>query len=186
MGDILTVYLAGPMDGVTRFEAKAWRALCWSSLTRQRLVPLCPMQNGVKDVHLKRMTKALANEVFTTDTGLIDRADALIVNGGGGEEPMVGTSMEILYAWQHQKPVIVFNYEGNSAFMRHCATIKVDTALHAVDCAVGMQRPDLKKNALYTRMQDWIWPDRDAVIDFNVLYRDWNNLEHPLKERDGI
>ncbi len=43
------------------------------------------------------------------DKGDIDDCDGMLV---WFEKPSVGTSMEVLYAWERQKPVVVVNRSG--------------------------------------------------------------------------
>ena len=47
-----------------------------------------------------------AHEIITLDKMDIDNSDFLIVNY---DKPSVGTSMEVLYAWERGKPVVLIS-----------------------------------------------------------------------------
>jgi nucleoside 2-deoxyribosyltransferase len=97
------VYLCGPINGCADAECKDWRTYAAANLART----LDPM---VRDYRGREMESGIATEIVENDKCDIDSSDVLLVNWTG---PSVGTSMEILYAWERQKTVIVV-MEANS------------------------------------------------------------------------
>lgn len=94
----MKVYLCGPINGCTDDEANNWR----SDIKVQYGAASCidPM---VRDY---RGTEHLDyREIVDLDKRDIRDADVILVNY---DKPSVGTSMEVFYAWQLGKPVIVW------------------------------------------------------------------------------
>lgn len=91
-----TIYLCGPINGCTDAEAKDWRAQVIAAWPGQCIDPVVRDYRG-------REAEAF-REIVELDKADIDQADVLLVNY---DKPSVGTSMEILYAWDRSKPVIV-------------------------------------------------------------------------------
>lgn len=123
-----TVFLAGPMRGIPRNEALAWR-------------------NKVKDLLGQRFHVLHAlrgreeKETFTDPRGAvirdkndIYRSDIFIVNDTLDSASMIGTSMEVYIAHSHDIPVIVFGnaHKGDYWFDTH-SHIRVDTLEEACD-----------------------------------------------------
>lgn len=90
-----TIYLCGPINGCTDEECRDWREAVKSSH------PNCidPM---VRD-YRGREAEAF-REIVELDKIDVAQSDVLLVNY---DKPSVGTSMEILYAWQLGKKVVV-------------------------------------------------------------------------------
>lgn len=91
----MKVYLCGPINGCTNEECKHWREQAKLCLTDT----IDPMRRDYRG----REDQCVA-EIVEGDKADIDECDALLVNY---DKPSVGTSMEILYAWQNSKPVII-------------------------------------------------------------------------------
>lgn len=91
----MKVYLAGPIQGCTDEQCKAWREYV------KTLLPdtLDPMRRDYRGIELES-----ADEIVEGDKLDIDDADALLVNFPA---PSAGTCMEILYAWERFKKVVV-------------------------------------------------------------------------------
>lgn len=91
----MKVYLCGPINGCTDEECKDWREAAKAVLPDT----LDPMRRDY------RGKEAVAyREIVEGDKEDIDGCDALLVNY---DKPSVGTSMEILYAWQKDIYVLV-------------------------------------------------------------------------------
>lgn len=89
------VYLCGPINGCTDSECKDWREFVksWGIPT------VDPMERDYRG----KEDECFA-EIVELDKRDIDMCDVVLVNY---DKPSVGTSMEILYAWERGKRVIV-------------------------------------------------------------------------------
>ncbi len=94
-----TIYLSGPIDYVSLEEASGWRDKATELLKGMRIAALNPILG--KD----GMTE---HEIVRADLDMIARADALLVNMTREDVPHVGTSMEIMYAVEHDIPVVIW------------------------------------------------------------------------------
>ena len=89
------VYLAGPINGCSDAECKDWREYVKSKLPRT----IDPMRRDY------RGKEALAfKEIVEGDKRDIDASTTLLVNY---DKPSTGTSMEILYAWERGKNIVL-------------------------------------------------------------------------------
>lgn len=93
----MKVYLCGPINGCTDEECKDWREYVKAQLGAENT--LDPMR---RDYRGKEMD--CVDEIVEGDKADIDISTHLLVNY---DKPSVGTSMEILYAWERKIPVIV-------------------------------------------------------------------------------
>lgn len=91
------VYLSGAMMNCTDEECRDWRAQATQSLNCATRDPVT-----LRD-YRGREHEAIA-EVVENDKADIDDCDILLVNY---IKPSVGTSMEILYAWERGKQVVL-------------------------------------------------------------------------------
>lgn len=129
------IYLSGPIAGCSDAECRDWRrefASKWPGAV------LDPMRNDYRLVG--EMTDKLAHQIVLGDLKDIHVCDGMVVYH---DRPSVGTSMEIVYAHQAGKPIIVIDARPNrgpsnpiSPWLWHHATEIVDTldqALHQFD-----------------------------------------------------
>lgn len=93
-----TVYLAGPIRGCTDAECRNWREVAKLRLPRT----LDPMD---RDYRGREDDPKVAAEIVEGDKRDIDMCDVVLVNYA---RPSVGTSMEIMFAWQKGKRVVVW------------------------------------------------------------------------------
>lgn len=108
----MKVYLCGPINGCTDEECKDWREMVKARLPDT----LDPMRRDYRGREAE-----CVNEIVEGDKVDIEESDVLLVNY---DRPSVGTSMEVLLAWQQQKPVIVVHApDANiSPWLRYHAT----------------------------------------------------------------
>lgn len=90
----MKIYLCGPINGCTDAEAKDWRAMAKKRL-RSVIDPMVRDYRGKEAEHYR--------EIVELDKRDIEKSDIVLVNY---DKPSVGTSMEILWAWLGEKPVI--------------------------------------------------------------------------------
>lgn len=115
--EFMKVYLCGPINGCTDEECKDWREAAKKRLP-DTVDPMARDYRGREDECTK--------EIVEGDKSDIDACDVLLVNH---PKPSVGTAMEILYAWERGKRVIVVvpNSVTRSPWLRYHSHAIVDT-----------------------------------------------------------
>lgn len=91
-----TLYLCGPINGCTDAECKDWREYVKGLWEGPTLDPMRRDYRGREDESVR--------EIVELDKVDVTNSDVLLVNY---DRPSVGTSMEILYAWERGKLVVV-------------------------------------------------------------------------------
>ncbi len=123
-----TVYLAGGINGLSDEEAKGWRDVAARELQSlyDILDPMVRDFRGIEDQNVE--------EIVTGDLLDISITDALIVRA---ERPSWGTAMELVYAKELGKYVIVFGAgDRPSPWLVFHSDKQVDTLEAAVAEAV--------------------------------------------------
>lgn len=92
----MKLYLCGPINGCTDEEAKNWREAVKAIWHWETIDPMRRDYRGKESESV--------NEIVELDKIDIARCDALIVNY---DKPSVGTSMEVLWAFERGKIVVV-------------------------------------------------------------------------------
>lgn len=96
------IYLAGPINGCTDQEASDWRQASIQALhSYECFDPMVRDYRGRED--------EAVNEIVEYDKADIDQCEFLLVNYA---KPSVGTSMEILYAWERHKWIFIVAAPG--------------------------------------------------------------------------
>lgn len=121
-----TVFLCGPMRGVPRHDAIAWRKRA------QRL-----LGRGFRVLHAYRGREQ--RETFPDPRGAvvrdkqdIRRCDVMIVNDTFAQASMIGTAMEVFFAHALDKAVIVFGRGHRDDYWLNAhAHVRVDTLVDA-------------------------------------------------------
>ena len=90
----MRVYLGGPINGCGDEEATAWREAAKPLLEAAGHGWIDPMD---RDYRGREMEPGIAAEIVELDKSDVVASDAQIMNC---PKPSVGTSMEVLYAWQ--------------------------------------------------------------------------------------
>lgn len=111
----MRVYLAGPIFQCEDHECVNWRNEAKKSLPEHEV--LDPM-----DRDYRGKTSEFFREIVEDDKEHIDNCDILLVNH---LKPSVGTSMEVLYAWERGKHVCIVcnNGEVSPWMLYHCHKI---------------------------------------------------------------
>lgn len=91
-----TIYLCGPINGCTDEECTDWREYVKSQWEGRCIDPMVRDYRG-------RETEAF-REIVELDKIDVAESDIIVVNY---DKPSVGTSMEVLYAWQIGKRIIL-------------------------------------------------------------------------------
>jgi nucleoside 2-deoxyribosyltransferase len=95
------LYLCGPINGCTDEECKDWREAAKAAWGGPTIDPMRRDYRGKEDESV--------NEIVELDKIDVMNSDALLVNY---DRPSVGTSMEILYAFERGKLVVVVARQG--------------------------------------------------------------------------
>ena len=101
----MRVYLAGPIFQCHDAECINWRSNAKENL--QGFDVIDPMERdyrGVTDQNYK--------EIVEIDKELIEQSDILLVNH---IKPSAGTAMEILFAWERDKHIVVVSNEKENS-----------------------------------------------------------------------
>lgn len=124
LGPRRQIYLAGPIDGVTDQEARAWRTEARTLLNGDVLDPMARDFRGREHECM--------NEIVEADKADIDKAALVLAHCW---KPSVGTSMEIVYAWTLGKRVHVIVPRGApcSPWLRYHATAVHDSLVAACE-----------------------------------------------------
>lgn len=124
-----SVFLSGPMRGVPREESLAWRQQAAAMLGDKFKV-----RHALRGRELKEQFTDPRAAVIR-DLSDIESSDILLVNDTRSDCSMIGTSMEVFFAFERNKPVIVFG-DGHSKdyWLNYCTHLRVATLEEA--CAV--------------------------------------------------
>lgn len=96
------IFLSGPMRGVPREESLGWRKEATRLLKKN--FDLLHAFRGRE----KKETFTDSRAAVIRDLSDIKNADILLVNDTAENVSMIGTSMEVFFSFQQNKPVIVF------------------------------------------------------------------------------
>ena len=100
----MRVYLCGPMTGCTDEEAGGWRKAAAARLSEYGIVSLDPMDRDYRHTKYDDDPESVLPDLVEEDKIDIEMSDVVLVNY---TKVSVGTSMEIMLAWQRAKRVIV-------------------------------------------------------------------------------
>jgi nucleoside 2-deoxyribosyltransferase len=142
----MIVYLAGAIDHVPPSFAVKWRQDATSRLEAIGYEVLDPTEG--KDLYHPAVNTDLytPKQIVESDKAMIDRADILLVEMSRKDIPYIGTSMEILYAWERGKQVYVWG-GPQSYWVRYHATKVFLTLKETLDYLEGCEAP-LRLNAI--------------------------------------
>ena len=93
-----TTYLCGPINGCTDEEASDWRELAKRLLRGKTIDPMRRDYRGLEG------EPNMAKEIVELDKIDVTNSDVVLVSY---TKPSVGTSMEVLYAWERGKLVVI-------------------------------------------------------------------------------
>ena len=149
-----TVYLAGPISGLTYDEATGWREVISACLAGDGIKCLSPLR---AEVYL-RNHKGLLNDIQGTDE-LVDTAcqvramctqrgvfardkldaencSVLLLNVLGAKKISIGSVLEVGWANANKRLIVLVMEEGNPhdhCFMREAADFRTDSLVEATD-----------------------------------------------------
>lgn len=118
------IYLAGPINGCTDAEANDWRSWVKANYDGPTLDPMRRDYRGRED--------EAVDEIVELDKKDIEDCGVFLANC---PQPSYGTAMEIIYAWEARKPVVVVHPADKpvSPWVRYHA----DAVVHTLSDALG-------------------------------------------------
>lgn len=145
------VYLAGAITGMSYDESENWRVTATKQLAEKGIDGYSPLRR--KDF-LRTQGKlegsyteplATARGIMTRDYNDVNTSDALLVNILGTTQISVGTAMEVGWAWEKHKPVVLVS-EVNNIHLVHpmfaeCISYRVDNIEDGVDTISSILLP---------------------------------------------
>lgn len=127
------VFLSGPMRGVPREEGVAWR-----EKTRNLLESNFEILHALRGRE-KKETFPDPRLAVIRDKDDISRSSVVLVNDTFKNVSMIGTSMEVLLAYQLDKTVIIFGKEHeNDYWLNYHSHVRAETLEDACDLANRM------------------------------------------------
>ena len=105
-----TIFLSGPMKGVSRKESLEWREKA-TKLLSDNFNVLHALRGREEKETFSDPRVAVARDLSD-----IKNADILLVNDTLENCSMIGTSMEVFFTFQQLKPVIVFGEAHNKDY----------------------------------------------------------------------
>lgn len=122
------VFLSGPMRGIPRKEGIAWR-----EETKKLLGGSFKILHAYRGREEKE-TFPDARGAIIRDKNDIKRSDIVIVNDTFENASMIGTAMEVYYAYSNEKPIIIFGHAHDKDYwLNYHSHIRVDTLKDACD-----------------------------------------------------
>lgn len=118
---MMLVYLAGPIAGTNDQQANDWRQRVRTVLDARGIGVLDPMARDFRGKEIENVA-----DIVEGDKRDIEQSDVVVANCW---QTSVGTSMEIIYAWERRKPVLVIVPEGKPVspwYRYHAAKVLTD------------------------------------------------------------
>lgn len=126
-----TIYLCGPINGCSDDEANGWRGEVKGWAQRNFLRTLDPMRRDYRNSeHLDY------REIVELDKRDVLASDVVLVRY---ERPSVGTSMEVLFAWENRIPVVLWCV-GDPAVSPWLLYHSTAIGFSWVDCVIVIRR----------------------------------------------
>jgi nucleoside 2-deoxyribosyltransferase len=128
----MRIYLAGPINGCSDNECCGWREKAKILLDPHVCVdPMIRDYRNIEDLAYISLVEDDKND--------IDSCDVVLAMCS---KPSVGTSMEILYAWENNKIVVVIGFGKLSPWIRYHSRVVVSSLSEAVKFILDMSYVD--------------------------------------------
>lgn len=147
------MFLSGPITGLTFSESVAWRDEAINKLSSNNIIGFSPMRG--KD-HLKNETDikdhydhilSQPKSINRMDYFDVKRSDAVLVNLLNAKRASIGTIMEIAWAYEMGKPIVIAMEKNNMhqhAMINECADFVVEDLNTAVEVITHLLIPNPK------------------------------------------
>lgn len=144
-----SVYLAGPITGLTYDGATDWRDDVAQRLWLEGITPLSPLRGKdylrdvgeLKDQYHELNVLSSGKGITTRDRWDCQRADVVLMNLVGAERVSIGSVMEAAWADAARVPLVLAMEEGglhDHAMMREVAGYVVPTLDQAVETTLAI------------------------------------------------
>lgn len=151
-----SVYVAGPITGLTYEGSVNWREIVVRELERDFITVYSPMRNLSFLAHMQQMPDAYEASYLSAAKGIVAqdrfdviRADMVYANLLGAERVSIGTTIEMAWANAFNKPILVsMEPEGNPhdhAFIKEIAGWVVPSIEEAVYTIRHLLLPQIEK-----------------------------------------
>ena len=145
-----TVYMAGPISGLSFDECYTWREQTQAFLAHRGIQAINPLRAKSYLRDSRKIEDCYQDSLLSTQKGITSRdhfdckrADMLLVNVKDAKTVSIGTCMEIAWAKAYNKPVVLLiEDEGNihdHCMIRECCDFRVnnlDAALEIVQAVL--------------------------------------------------
>jgi nucleoside 2-deoxyribosyltransferase len=149
-----SVYIAGPITGLSYQGSTDWRKLAYTALSRSEITVYSPMRNLDFLAHMKQMPDAYEHNALSAAKGIVAqdrfdvmRADLVYANLLGAERVSIGTVIELAWAHAFNTPVLIsMEPEGNPhdhAFIKEIAGWIVPSIEEAISTIRHILLPSL-------------------------------------------
>lgn len=123
-----TVFLSGPMRGIPRKEGLIWRKNAEKLLSKNFNV--LHAYRGRED----RETFPDPRLAVSRDKSDVKRSDIVLVNDSFDNASMIGTAMEVFFAYQMNKTVILFGHaHEKDYFLNYHSHVRCDSLREACE-----------------------------------------------------
>lgn len=152
-----SVYLAGPITGLTYDDGQEWRETMKRTFDAYGIDAYSPLRakqylkkygeldsGGLKSAYLKEHPLSSPSGIVARDRNDCTHRDAVLANLLGAERVSIGTVMEIAWADLARVPCVVVMEEGNvhdHAMIHATAGFVTDDMDEAVDIIAAVLRP---------------------------------------------
>lgn len=117
-----TIFLSGPMRGITREESLKWRNDVCDRLSETFNV-IHPLRGREKKETMPSQRGAVIRDLYD-----INNSDILLVNDTIKDASMIGTAMEIRVAYELNIPVIIFgNAHAGDYWMDYHSHVRAES-----------------------------------------------------------
>lgn len=138
-----TIYMAGPISGLSFEECYEWRQVCQKAL-QPHIQAINPLRAKSYLWDSKKIEDCYQESLLSTQRGITSRdhfdckrADMLLVNVMGAKTVSIGTCMEVAWAKAYNKPVVlIMEDEGNlhdHCMIRECCDFRVNNLTDAIE-----------------------------------------------------
>lgn len=150
-----TVYLAGPIKGLSYDGATTWREDAQIALAAVGIVALSPMRFKRYLAGELTIGDSYADFTLSTEQGIttrdrfdVQRCDVVLMNLLGAEKVSIGTMIEAGWADAYRKPVVLVVEDSGNAhdhcMLRTIAGFRVPTLAAGLDTVAALLIPGAK------------------------------------------
>lgn len=126
----MKVYLAGGIQGVK--DPFGWRMRSAYYLSKHGIETVNPLRGKTED----KFDSYNEREIITRDKQDISNCDLVLAEVTDPNRPYIGTAMEILYAWEHGIPVVIWG-TYKSYWLTYHSVSQFESLSECLDYIIG-------------------------------------------------